>query len=121
MALGCVGLFVTLFCVRSLGDSCEVSQVFHLTGAVKIPGGPYIGLYNVAVTPEGKMAQICQLVAWTPVRYADMLSHRVWMWPVDEPLFAYEESPQSRVWMWGALAAGVFLPVFSFYLWKRED
>lgn len=121
VALGFVGVFVSVFCVRNLGDRCEVSQVFHLTQAVKLGGVGYIGLYNAAVTPEGKMAQICELAAWTPERYVNMLDHRVFMWPVDDPLFAYEESPRSRAGMWISLVLGLFLPIISYFLWKNED
>ncbi len=106
--------------MRSFGERGEVSQVFRLTQAVALGRDNFIGVYSVAITPRAETAQICDLVAWTPKRYVNLLDRQVWLWPVDDPVFAYDESPQSRALMWGALAAGVFLPVFSYYLWKRE-
>jgi hypothetical protein len=121
VALGCVGVFVALFSVRYFGDPAAVSQVFELSQSVALGGDNFIGIYKVAVTPNKKIAKVCNLVAWTSERYVNLLERQVWLWPVDDPLFAYEESPKSRVLMWLALAAGVFLPVASVYLWKKEE
>jgi hypothetical protein len=107
--------------VRYLGEQGEVSQVFHLTQSVALGGGNFVGVYNVAVTPKEKVAQICDLVAWTSARYVNLLDRQVWVWPVDDPLFAYDETTQSRVLMWGGLAAGFLLPFFSYFLWKKEE
>lgn len=112
---------MALFCVRYLGERAEVSQVFHLTRSVALGAGNFVGVYNVAVTPQEKLAQVCELVAWTPARYVNLLDRQVWVWPVEDPLFAYDESPQSRALMWAGLAAGFLLPVFSYFLWKREE
>jgi hypothetical protein len=120
-ALGGICVFAALFSVRYFGDPGEVSQVFHLSQSVALGGDNYIGFYKVAITPHKKIAQICELVAWTPERYVNMLERRVWLWPVYDPLFAYEESVKSRALMWAALLAAVFLPVVSVYLWRREE
>ncbi len=107
--------------MRYFGERGEVSQVFHLTQSVALGGGNFVGVYNVAVTPKEKLAQICDLVAWTSARYVNLLDRQVWLWPVDDPLFAYDESPQSRTLMWVAMAAGFLLAVFSYFLWKRGE
>ena len=111
---------VALFSVRYFGEPGQVSQVFHLSKSVPLGGHNYIGVYKVAITPHNKIAQVCHLVGWTPERYYDLLERRVWLWPVDDPPFAYYESPESQVLMWLALAAGLLLPVLSVYLWRKE-
>lgn len=119
-AFSCLAAFVALFAVRNLGDKGEVSQVFHLDQAVALGGGRYLGVYNVAITPKEKTAQVCDLVALTPGRYVNLLDRQVWLWPVDAPLFAYDESTESRILMWASLVAGFILPFIAFYLWKKD-
>lgn len=120
-ALGGIGIFVSLFSVRYFGEPGKVSQVFELSKSVALGGENFIGFYKAAITPNNKIAQVTYLAAWTPARYVDMLERRVWLWPGDDPPFAYYESPKSRVLMWLSLVAGVFLPVLSVYLWKKDD
>ena len=121
VVLGCVGIFVALFSVRYLGTQGEVSQVFHLDQATALGGGRFIGVYNVAITPKDQTAQICEMVALTQGRYVDLLDRQVWLWPVADPLFAYDENPQSRVAMWGGLFACFFLAFLCYSLWKRKE
>ncbi len=120
-ALGCIGAFIPLFSVRYWGEQGEVSQVFQLNRAVALGENDFIGVYSVAITPKEETAQICDLVAWTPKRYVNMLDRLVWLWPVDKPVFAYDESPQSRTMMWAALVCGIFLPILAYYLWQKSE
>jgi hypothetical protein len=119
-ALACIGAFAALFSVRYFGEKGGVSQVFSLTKSVSLGSGNFIGFYNAAITPKDKVAQTCPLIAWTPTRYANLLEHQVWLWPVENPLFAYDENSKSRILMWALLVAGIILPMLSNYLWKIE-
>jgi hypothetical protein len=120
-ALGFIGFFVALFGVRYFGEQGEVSQVFGHAKPVALAGGNYIGVYNVAITPKGKIAETCDLVAWTSAPYVNLLDHQVWFGPVTDPVIAYEESPKIRALMWAALGAGFFCLVISVVLWKKKD
>lgn len=121
VALGCMAAFASLMLIRYLGERGEVSQVFSLTQAVPVGGGNYIGIYNAAITPNQKIAVTCSLVAWTPKRYVDLLDRQVWLWPVDEPLYAYNENSQSRTAMWVMLAAGLVIFITAYFLWKKKE
>ena len=106
--------------VRYFGGAGEVSQVFRLSQSVALGGGNYIGVYNVAITPKGKIVQTCDLVTLTSAPYVNLLDRQAWLWPPDAPLYAYAESARSRPLPWISLAAALLLPMVGVLLWRKD-
>jgi|HubBroStandDraft_1064217.scaffolds.fasta_scaffold676176_1 hypothetical protein len=123
VALSLVILFLALWSVRFWAIQCEVSQVFKLSHSTTLGPGTYFGSYNVAVTPlvgPDKMAKICQLYTLTPGSYVNLLDKKVWLFPIQEYLFVYDETPQARHWAFVPLGLGFFLLFIAFLLFKER-
>lgn len=124
VALGLVVLFLAIWSVRYWTTECEVSQVFKQTGSASLSAGTYFGSYNVAVTPlagPNKMARICQAYTMTSVPYMDLLNQKVWLFPLEEYRFVYDETPQTRHWAFLPLGLGLLLLILAYLLFREKE
>lgn len=124
LALGSFILFAGFKTAPYWAVECEVSQVFKQARSLPLVRGQYLGTYNVAVTPltaENKMAQMCRLYTISPTPYVDVLDRKVWLFPLEEFQFSYEETPQARLWTFVPLGSGALLLALAFWFFKENE